>query len=570
MFLDIKLHAHHISSSGCGCRRVHSANLDAASCTAVYDHPRVWDLSSETEGQLSSLHGLRCLHRHVTTRLAHAPQPGWSCCARQHRVAALIVLVQPDEGMCVQPEEAGEAKERPSVRASTVDNFQGEEARIILASLVRSNAEGKCGFLAEPQRVNVLLSRARDGLILFGNSRCLLGRTGIQSRRSTVMHLGRANSHEPLSVQKLIYPPADGSHDRASAWKTVLARLPIVHGFPARCVRHGRETLLQKPSDFAALTPHGGCTERCGQPLPCGHPCRAPCHAAHLPHGTCGELVACMYAPASLPARIRVCGKILPCVYAPASPPARMHARTRACAHACTHAPVPAQPQGGRDVSGSLGHWRSDARSSEHRGAHACRCAAGLHSATRPCGVDDVPNCGEEVAEVCAAGEHVVWRVCCQERAPRCMRTVYTACNGMPQCTLLPAGETHVVAHRCCEPPPPCMFCKQARQQLQDLAHLEEEQARCAPPLTCMPRARCCTHCQRGAVKGRVAPRAIVHGPAICVATHSARCKQARQHLDCAWLQECAPHDRTGMRRKGSGRGGADAPHRQGRACSCQ
>eukprot|EP00892_Ulva_mutabilis_P000792 jgi/Ulvmu1/10713/UM067_0040.1 len=47
------------------------------------------------------------------------------------------------------------------VRASTIDNFQGEEARIVIASLTRSNAQGVIGFLNEPQRVNVLLSRAR-------------------------------------------------------------------------------------------------------------------------------------------------------------------------------------------------------------------------------------------------------------------------------------------------------------------------------------------------------------------------------------------------------------------------
>eukprot|EP00892_Ulva_mutabilis_P006560 jgi/Ulvmu1/4276/UM197_0003.1 len=64
-----------------------------------------------------------------------------------------------------------------AVRASTVDNFQGEEARIVIASLTRSKANGKIGFLNEPQRVNVLLSRARDALILIGNPRCLLGRT---------------------------------------------------------------------------------------------------------------------------------------------------------------------------------------------------------------------------------------------------------------------------------------------------------------------------------------------------------------------------------------------------------
>ena len=44
----------------------------------------------------------------------------------------------------------------------------------MVASLVRSNERGALGFLKEAPRVNVLLSRARDGLILVGNSECLL------------------------------------------------------------------------------------------------------------------------------------------------------------------------------------------------------------------------------------------------------------------------------------------------------------------------------------------------------------------------------------------------------------
>ena len=35
----------------------------------------------------------------------------------------------------------------------------GEESEIIIVSLVRSNAEGKAGFLNTTNRVNVLLSR---------------------------------------------------------------------------------------------------------------------------------------------------------------------------------------------------------------------------------------------------------------------------------------------------------------------------------------------------------------------------------------------------------------------------
>jgi superfamily I DNA and/or RNA helicase len=56
------------------------------------------------------------------------------------------------------------------LRIKTVDGFQGGERKFIILSLVRS---GKCKQLSEhlrsPERVNVALTRARDGLIIIGD-----------------------------------------------------------------------------------------------------------------------------------------------------------------------------------------------------------------------------------------------------------------------------------------------------------------------------------------------------------------------------------------------------------------
>ncbi|KAG2965795.1 hypothetical protein PC123_g27506, partial [Phytophthora cactorum] len=64
-----------------------------------------------------------------------------------------------------------------AIRAATIDNFQGEEATVILASLVRSSTNvhgrGTIGFLKTPNRINVLLSRAKHGLILVGHGELL-------------------------------------------------------------------------------------------------------------------------------------------------------------------------------------------------------------------------------------------------------------------------------------------------------------------------------------------------------------------------------------------------------------
>ncbi|KAJ3939835.1 uncharacterized protein N0V96_009822 [Colletotrichum fioriniae] len=55
------------------------------------------------------------------------------------------------------------------IKLSTIDNYQGEESDIVIASLTRSNNNGDIGFMKAPERLNVLCSRARECLILIGN-----------------------------------------------------------------------------------------------------------------------------------------------------------------------------------------------------------------------------------------------------------------------------------------------------------------------------------------------------------------------------------------------------------------
>ena len=48
-----------------------------------------------------------------------------------------------------------------SVKAKSIDGFQGGEADIVILSTVRSNEHGHVGFLSSRQRTNVALTRAR-------------------------------------------------------------------------------------------------------------------------------------------------------------------------------------------------------------------------------------------------------------------------------------------------------------------------------------------------------------------------------------------------------------------------
>mmetsp|Transcript_67211 Transcript_67211/g.105027 ORF Transcript_67211/g.105027 Transcript_67211/m.105027 type:complete len:1244 (+) Transcript_67211:1-3732(+) len=66
--------------------------------------------------------------------------------------------------------EAGFAdkEEKCLIEVNTVDAFQGREKSVIIFSAVRANYE-TVGFLRDWRRLNVMLTRARNGLIVFGH-----------------------------------------------------------------------------------------------------------------------------------------------------------------------------------------------------------------------------------------------------------------------------------------------------------------------------------------------------------------------------------------------------------------
>jgi ATP-dependent RNA/DNA helicase IGHMBP2 len=56
------------------------------------------------------------------------------------------------------------------LRISTIDSFQGQEQENIIVSLVRSNDDGDIGFLKDYRRMNVAITRAKEQLIVIGDS----------------------------------------------------------------------------------------------------------------------------------------------------------------------------------------------------------------------------------------------------------------------------------------------------------------------------------------------------------------------------------------------------------------
>ncbi|QOD00825.1 AAA domain-containing protein [Pseudomonas putida] len=51
---------------------------------------------------------------------------------------------------------------------ATVDSYQGQERGVVILCLVRNNPERRQGFLVEPSRINVSLSRAQERLVVIG------------------------------------------------------------------------------------------------------------------------------------------------------------------------------------------------------------------------------------------------------------------------------------------------------------------------------------------------------------------------------------------------------------------
>jgi superfamily I DNA and/or RNA helicase len=63
----------------------------------------------------------------------------------------------------------------PNTEISSIDGFQGREADIVIFVTVRSNIHYETGFLTDMRRLNVVMTRAKTGVIVIGNKMTLTG-----------------------------------------------------------------------------------------------------------------------------------------------------------------------------------------------------------------------------------------------------------------------------------------------------------------------------------------------------------------------------------------------------------
>ncbi|KIP05604.1 hypothetical protein PHLGIDRAFT_147296 [Phlebiopsis gigantea 11061_1 CR5-6] len=260
------------------------------------------------------------------------------------------------------------------VRLRTIDNYQGEEAKIVILSLVRnsggaseeavhghsSTAQANVGFLKSENRTNVALSRAREGMYVLGNARDL--------------------------------------RTRSSMWGKVLSRLEqddcVGPALPVVCHRH-QEVIewISKPGQLGRVAPDGGCLQQCDSMLSCGHLCPYKCHSDDPAHVT----VRCEQNCAKL------CSRGHPCM--------------KSCADPCGHCPIPTP-----HIELPCGHVKARVSCGDLDDLSQVRCNVVIRK--------QLPNC-EHVIEM-ACSDDPKSRSCtaiCNGILPCCGRTCQAECH---------------------------------------------------------------------------------------------------------------------------------------------
>lgn len=351
-----------------------------------------------------------------------------------------------------------------SIRLATVDNFQGEEAKVVVISLVRSNTEQRCGFLSTTNRINVLLSRAKHGMYLIGNA---------------------------------------DTYGKVPMWTEVITMLRdennIGPALPLQCPRHPDIPIeVSTPDQFLQFSPEGGCRQPCDRRLPCGHACINRCHSQVLHNA-----VKCL-EPCPRPKK----GCDHPC---------RLDCGSK-CENRCN------ERLENLDIRLSCGHkitsalcWQAQDPSSILCKAQTTKTAPGCnHSVTVSCHVDvtiagykctslcgDPQPCGHSCHSQChrckdrnngvIVGEHhEACRQLCNRRYTTCRHACRKPCHGEQKCPPCPSPCEVRCSHskcskQCHEPCAPC-----AEQDCSSACPHQQCTMPCAAPCNWVPCSRRC------------------------------------------------------------------------------
>ncbi|KAK8840420.1 hypothetical protein M9Y10_030624 [Tritrichomonas musculus] len=156
----------------------------------------------------------------------------------------------------------GNVKNPKKFKVVVLDNFQGEENKVIIVSLTRSD---KPGFVSTRNRALVTLSRAREMLVVLGNKN-IFGKENKQNE------LWRKISDVASNISPYSY-----STEKCQG--LAVNRCHIHNNS-----KHDSPAFLKTPEDIIKYR-FSFCKEKCHTELPCGHLCQLNCHCHSWPPG---------------------------------------------------------------------------------------------------------------------------------------------------------------------------------------------------------------------------------------------------------------------------------------------
>lgn len=204
---------------------------------------------------------------------------------------------------------AGQQRPVPSCALSTVDRFQGDEADVVIISLV-IDGKSKTPFVKLQNRMIVLLSRARIGMYVIGNTKYF----GETPHWKATFDLLRQST------------PSDNSAEVDRTCR-VYSQPRIGMQLPLCCPQHRESTIMAHRVADLGLS---FCKVLCDEELPCSHECGLQCHYPNITTHN----AACKVEIES------------PCL---------RHPRTMPCSHFCT-------TTGLSHISLALKNYRCDVR----------------------------------------------------------------------------------------------------------------------------------------------------------------------------------------------------------------